>query len=290
MIRKYLIADYVIELNFDWDAELEKKLSSYKSDTLCQSDLYVDIIKTDDEIKIRKNNLVKISEIAYFYSEDNTDVLFYYDTNISKTIAKIEFSKEYNSAKVILYNLKKMHGVDDTTFMFNIVGTLIHYFVQMNGGYVFHSSSICHNGFGVAFSAKSGTGKSTHTNLWLQNYPGTYLLNDDTPIIRLGQDNNFYLCGTPWAGTTGININKVVPLKALVFLERDKVNSITPLTPQEAIANFFEAIKSPLTDDMFGRVLDTLNILLKKVPVYKLKCNMGPDAARVANDCIFNIK
>ena len=287
MLRKYLIAGYVLELDFDSDAELEERLIEYKIDSPGDADIRVKIRRTDIDINVRKNDIIKLSDIAYFYSDPDKDVLFYYDNNISKTIAGIEFSKDYRDVNVVLYDLKKMHDVSDITFMYNILGTVMHYFVQMHNGFVFHSSSVCYNGSGLAFSAKSGTGKSTHTKLWIDNFEGSFILNDDTPIITLGKDDIFYLCGTPWAGTTGINRNVTVPLKALVFLERGIENSIVKMSPPDAMGLFFEGIKSPLTDNMLSNVLDTLNKLFMRVPVYKLKCNMDPEAAFVARDEIF---
>ena len=36
------------------------------------------------------------------------------------------------------------------------------------------------------FTAPSGTGKTTHINLWLENIPGSYVVNGDKPLIRVG--------------------------------------------------------------------------------------------------------
>ena len=287
MINKYLIAGFVLHIDCDRDDELERKLLPYITDISADTDITVSICHTSGDIDVKKDNLIKLSDIMYFYSEAEYDVAFYYDSNISKTIAKIEFSKDYKNIDIIVYNLKENHGVDDNQLVFNIVGTAINYAALMNSSFVFHSSSLCYEGSGVAFSAKSGTGKSTHTSLWLHNFPGTFILNDDTPIITQGKDGMFYICGTPWAGTTGINQNFTVPLKALVFLERGEHNTMTRLLPQEAIKPFFEGIRTPLTDSMFSKCLDTLNKLLLTVPVYRLSCNMENEAAIVARDAIF---
>lgn len=287
MKRKYLIAGYNICIDYDNDAELEKRLSDYISSFGEKPDIEINIIKTDSEIEIRQNDLVKLSDIAYFYSTSHNDIVFYYDPSISKTIAKIVFEKDYKKADVYAYELKACHGVEDKMLIFNLVNTIINYAVQMNNGFVFHSSSLCYDGMGVAFSAKSGTGKSTHTKLWLDNFDGSFILNDDTPIISLGNDGIFNISGTPWAGTTGINKNITVPLKAIVFLERDTVNSITQLPVQDSIRRFFEGVKTPLTDAMLSSALATLNKLLVSVPVYLLKCNMEPDAAITACNGIY---
>src|SRR5690606_39491454 len=50
---------------------------------------------------------------------------------------------------------------------------------------------------GIAFLGKSGTGKSTHSKLWLQHIPDTELLNDDNPVVRLEEDGKAMIYGTP---------------------------------------------------------------------------------------------
>lgn len=287
MIRKYFIAGYNICIDYDADAVLEEKLSEYVNDFESEADISINIYKTFSEIEIRENNLIKLSDIAYFYSTPKNDIVFYFDPAISKTIAKIEFEKDYKNVDIYVYELKSCHGVEDKKLVFNLLNIAINYAVQMNSGFVFHSSSVCCNGVGVAFSAKSGTGKSTHTKLWLENFEGSFILNDDTPIISLNKEGTFNISGTPWAGTTGINKNITVPLKAVVFLERDSKNSITQLSVQEAIKRFFEGIKTPLTDAMLSNALGTLNKLLISVPVYLLKCNMEPEAAIISYNGIF---
>ena len=74
----------------------------------------------------------------------------------------------------------------------------------------------------------SGTGKSTHTALWLKNFaPRASIINDDKPAIRIQKDGIF-VYGTPWSGKTDQNKNVKVPLQGIAFLERGEENSITP--------------------------------------------------------------
>lgn len=49
-------------------------------------------------------------------------------------------------------------------------------------GILLHSSCVVVDGAAYAFSADSGTGKSTHTALWLKHFGNrAYMLNDDKP-------------------------------------------------------------------------------------------------------------
>ena len=67
---------------------------------------------------------------------------------------------------------------------------------------------------GFPFIAASGTGKSTHTSLWLKHIEGVQLLNDDNPIIRI-IDGQPYLFGSPWSGKTPCYRNRKTRLGAV---------------------------------------------------------------------------
>ena len=64
-----------------------------------------------------------------------------------------------------------------------------------------HSSCIVYRGKAVLFLGASGTGKSTHTRLWLENIEGSTLLNDDSPFVRV-EDGKVWAYGSPWSGKT----------------------------------------------------------------------------------------
>ena len=80
-----------------------------------------------------------------------------------------------------------------------------------------HASVIAHEGRGYLFLAKSGTGKSTQSRMWLRCIEGAKLLNDDNPAIRIA-DGRPLVFGTPWSGKTPCWRNLSVPVKALVRL------------------------------------------------------------------------
>ena len=67
-----------------------------------------------------------------------------------------------------------------------------------SGTIAIHSSCIVADGRAVIFLGESGTGKSTHTRLWRENIPGAFLLNDDSPIVRV-IDGSVWVFGSPGA-------------------------------------------------------------------------------------------
>ena len=81
-----------------------------------------------------------------------------------------------------------------------------------------HSAVLEYENCGYAFLGRSGTGKSTHTGLWLKHINGSKIVNGDKPILEY-KNGEFIAYGTPWMGKEGLGYNTGVPLKGLCFLE-----------------------------------------------------------------------
>ena len=87
-----------------------------------------------------------------------------------------------------------------------------------------HASVVMNCGKAVLFMGKSGTGKSTHTRLWIEHIPGSSLLNDDNPIVRvLGGEVVAY--GSPWSGKTPCYKNESAPVAGFVRLKQAPYNN-----------------------------------------------------------------
>ena len=149
--------------------------------------------------------------------------------------------------------------------------------------FVLHASAIMYQGVAYLFSAHSGTGKSTHTNLW-QRYFGeekvTYI-NDDKPVIRK-IDGNWCACGSPFCGKNDLGENIIVPIGGVAFLERCDTNSIAPMTSAEAIFKIFDLTLRPSSAKKMNNLMSIIETLISEIPIYSLKCNMSLDAVKVA--------
>ncbi|MGM9936092.1 MAG: hypothetical protein ACI38A_02000 [Candidatus Ornithomonoglobus sp.] len=148
-------------------------------------------------------------------------------------------------------------------------------------GMLLHSSCVVYNGEAYLFSAPCGTGKSTHTQIWLKRFPGAYILNDDKPAIRL-TDKGVYAFGTPFSGKTSQNVNAYAPIKGICVIGRDTTNHIEPIEPDDALFNIMNQTVRPVGEEEMGKMLTTLDTVLKQVPVYRLYCNMELEAAEVS--------
>ncbi len=151
------------------------------------------------------------------------------------------------------------------------------------GGFMLHASAVVVDGQAYCFSAHSGTGKSTHTSLWLELFKdrGAFLINDDKPAIKL-ENGRFMVYGTPFSGKHDLNKNTSVPLKAICFIERAETNSITLLKPAEVFSLLLNQTIRPAEEAKLDKLCELIDKLLTDIPVYKLKCNISLDAAQLA--------
>lgn len=154
-------------------------------------------------------------------------------------------------------------------------------------GMMLHSSAVIMDGKAYLFTADSGTGKSTHTRLWQQAFGGdrARILNDDKPAVRL-VDGVWYAYGTPWSGKTAMNENVSAPVAGVAIIKRAPENSIHPAGGLETVRVLLRQVNKPNDSRLRGRVLELLDDLMNRVPVWKLQCNMDPEAARVAYEAM----
>ncbi len=149
--------------------------------------------------------------------------------------------------------------------------------------FLMHSAVVETDGAAYAFTAKSGTGKSTHVNLWLRKFGSrARIINGDKPIFRLGNDNILSVYGTPWCGKEGLHINTHVRLQAIAFIERSKTNHISEMNPGEVIRRIFHQLLMPKDKDTMDAMLCLLDRLIQTTPCYLLKCNQEQEAADIA--------
>jgi len=155
-------------------------------------------------------------------------------------------------------------------------------------GVCLHSVSIKHQDNAIMFSAVSGTGKTTHANLWQEVFECVEIINGDNGYLVV-EDNRPYLYGSPWCGTSADCLNVRVPLKAVVFIEQAKKNSIEKLGVAEAFMRLSSRCFMPIWDNKL--MLDAINsaeVLANTIECYLLKCLPDRDAVRVCYDGIYS--
>ena len=145
-----------------------------------------------------------------------------------------------------------------------------------------HGSALCMDGRAYLFTAKSGTGKSTHAGLWREVFgPRVWMINDDKPMLRI-KPEGITVWGTPWDGKHHLSRNACAPLKAVVSIKRAEENHIEPLTKADAFPLIMQQTYYAKGPAQAAKVLKLEMQLLNNTAFYALSCNRDPEAARVA--------
>ena len=151
--------------------------------------------------------------------------------------------------------------------------------------FLMHTAVLEYKGNCYAFLGKSGTGKSTHTGLWLKNLQDAKILNGDKPIVGY-KNGEFTVYGTPWMGKERLGYNGKGKLKALCFLEQAKQNEITLIEKEKVAERLFIQLLMPEDIGYVARTLELADELIKNVPAYLLKCDISDLAFKTSFDCL----
>lgn len=147
---------------------------------------------------------------------------------------------------------------------------------------LFHGSAIAVDNKGYLFTAKSGTGKSTHTGLWRECFGArTEMINDDKPLVRISRDG-VVVYGTPWNGKHRRGSNISVPLEAICVLQRGEQNHIAQISFTEVYPVLLQQCYRPADKNALAKTLELLDEMERHVRFFRLGCNMEPEAAVVA--------
>ena len=151
---------------------------------------------------------------------------------------------------------------------------------------LFHGSTIAVDNRAYLFTAKSGTGKSTHTGLWRELLGDrAIVVNDDKPFLKITEEG-ILACGSPWNGKHKLGNNIQVPLKAICILERGQENSIKEITPKEALLILIQQSARPEDPKKMDKYLELIDRLASSVKLYKMSCTISPEAAQLAYETL----
>jgi hypothetical protein len=165
-------------------------------------------------------------------------------------------------------------------------------FALPHGAMPIHASAVVHNGGAVLFLGESGTGKSTHTALWIRHIEGSWLLNDDSPFVRATSGGGIMACGSPWSGKTPCYRPEAVPLRAMVRLRQGPENRIERIGGVRAIGAVWPSCPPQMAGDpeLKNMMLSMVGRIVSAVPIFEMECRPDRDAALVAHEAIYNTK
>ena len=135
---------------------------------------------------------------------------------------------------------------------------------------------------GYLFLGHSGTGKSTHARQWLAAFEDAWLLNDDNPILRVMDNGEVRVYGSPWSGKTPCYKNESAPVGGIIKLSQALENKIQTISLPQAYAYMLSSasglkMEQTMADNMF----ETIKHIITHIPCYHLACLPNEEAARV---------
>ena len=216
---------------------------------------------------------------------DGTDFSFDIYEGVSGCINRMRCNGGFTEAVVCLDNIESR----DAAFTLNNCLMIMFAFASSRkSALMVHSSVVVKDSKAYMFLGKSGTGKSTHSRLWLENIDGTFLLNDDNPIVRF-IDGKAFVYGSPWSGKTKCYINKSFEVGGIVRIVQKPFNRITRLNVLEAYASLISSCSILSHDEKVSRnVNDTVSMAIEKLSFYILECRPDAEAAETSSRALLD--
>lgn len=245
-------------------------LSAFKTE---EKDLDLSFAVTYRSPLPRVNGTVVLRNDEMALMETETSyIVFYLSTN---ELREAHISKDMTSTVVYCGPSVTDEGKE---IILNTLRYVFLTYVSRMNLYALHSVSILHNGKAWLFSGPSGTGKTTHTNIWKKLYQ-TEILNGDLNLI--GYENNTpMIFGVPWCGSSETYTAENYPLGGIVLLKQSPANSIEHLTKNDQVISVSQRlINTHTTSDQLIKTLKFLNQLTDDIHVFRLYCNMEDSAA-----------
>lgn len=228
----------------------------------------------------------KVVEVTSIYDEVHEYCSDYLtdeksDYSVSTTQADIDYEREKSAREDEIEGIPIRHFSDSYLEEIAVYRKIAEQMID-DDTILFHGSVIAVDGIGYLFTARSGTGKSTHTRLWREYFGDrAVMVNDDKPLLHIS-DSGVIAYGTPYNGKHRLGSNISVPLKAICILTRAADNHIEPITREQAYTMLLQQVYRPADALKMMQTLSLVDRLADNVKLYRLCCNMDVSAAKVA--------
>lgn len=251
--------------------------------------MQIEILQRTTPFHPNGKTLIRNEELVVCENEQGYIILF----PSMNQIREVHMTRDGRFAQIYVKGVDKEKTKEE---LFHAIRHFFLFFAQRQGFFAIHSASILYRDQVWIFSGHSGMGKSTHTNIWKEQF-GTEIINGDLNLIGWsngGQDNigqsvnkqslkgHPIVYGMPWCGTSGIASTKLYPLGGIVLLGRSDNDHFESLQNDQKIVRVMQRMISPVwTEDMLEANLKCAAKLAKEVPIYYLLCTKEPSAAYV---------
>lgn len=288
MTEYYKVADFVFAVTLGRDCDLNEILPSFvpfRCGEVQREDLLFELTETD---------LDEDCPDAEFLDEDNNDMG---QTRLYRVGDRYRIEMRYSESCHVIEmdpdfrNVSAKLRWQDQYFPMALCSLLRIAFAQaalMHSAVSLHSSVVLDAGRAVMFMGSSGTGKSTHSRLWIENIEGVGLLNDDNPIVRI-INGGPVAYGSPWSGKTPCYRNESAPVAAMVRLVQAPENRFERKHDVEAFSLLLPGCSVLKSDDsLYGSLCDTLVALTEMVCVGEMRCLPDKEAALICRKNIYD--
>ncbi|MCX7714370.1 MAG: hypothetical protein N2171_01360 [Clostridia bacterium] len=289
MIKNFSVAKLNLKISYPEDMSyFEHRMAEYRRESDAFSeDIFIECERCTN-CPYPSGEFYKSKLLLYY--DSGRECGFFTKSSEGRILNLVSADKDWTRVRVFLAASESRYPDGDGRRLFNILNHVMEIAVLTRGRLVLHASAINYKGSALAFSAPSGTGKSTHTGLWRTVFGDCVsIVNDDRPIIILDEES-LLLCGSPWSGTSGINTNQIIPLAAIVCLERGNENYIERLKENAAVLKIIKETPKPVIPYLMPIYMDRVNDLIKRAKMYRLYCTISPESVHTVESEIFIVK
>lgn len=244
---------------------------------------------TPRDFEVRLDSAVGLPQFRQLYDFDFVDGLYRCRFGVD---GEGVYYYDFGNAGWLRYDLREPDVVEispvaDLSVLRFVLWTAYAMAGLRRGAVPIHSSVVVCDGRAVMCLGESGTGKSTHTRLWCEHVEGSSLLNDDSPILRFGEDG-IRVYGSPWSGKTPCFCTESYPVAGLLRLEQRPANSIRRLGVVEAFTALQPSCPPSLAREecLLDVLVAFISKIIEHVPVYRMGCLPDAGAARLSHDTI----
>ena len=283
---RYILAELGIEVNFEYEYAI-RRMKEYKSE-FGGTHIRINISRDDNIVLPEYCHITPSVSGFYWLKFSNGDFGGFrtlLDTDFIIFFAR--WNKEATEIEIKMADYEHLGGASMELREFSYVGEIINTILPFHNRIMLHSSAVSLDNRGIAFSAPSGTGKSTHTANWRKMFNDCVAINDDTPIIYNNGDG-FRIYGSPWSGKTEINTNISAPLKAIVCLEQGGYNHIERISPRISLPFLLNETKFTGLNEIESCKFNIITDILSTTNVYKLCCLPDENAVITCKEKIWS--
>ncbi len=273
----YRVADHLFGINIAWGEDARLMLPTYTPFITTRRDdeapmFVVNVVDSKDLAEVTKTKLLaeNINDLGrwiLYSTQEGFCLDLQYETGYAWH--RMTFDADFKNITIAIErsDFHANNSINSLTMMaFAQTGTA-------RNTLLVHSSVVMKGGEGYAFLGKSGTGKSTHSRLWLQNIADTELLNDDNPAVRIHESGEIYIYGTPWSGKTPCYKNKKAKLRAAVMLKQAPHNRYTSLQGVQAyMAILTSCSQMKWNKKYYNAMSNTIEKLCNNLEIGLLEC------------------